>query len=152
MSIPKRRAAHALAAIAGFSLFTFAEAATTSIDVYRDPNCGCCTKWIGYLKDNGYEVVDHVENNMSAVKEKLGVPAQLGSCHTGVVNGKFVEGHVSVEQINELSKRSDLKGVAAPGMPIGSPGMESGTRRSAYQIIGVTDSGDQTIVADFPAR
>lgn len=62
MSIPKRRAAHALAAIAGFSLFTFAEAATTSIDVYRDPNCGCCTKWIGYLKDNGYEVVDHVEN------------------------------------------------------------------------------------------
>lgn len=152
MSTPTRRAVNTLAAIAGISLYTLAQAATTSIDVYRDPNCGCCTKWISYLKDNGYEVVDHLENNMSAVKEKLGVPAQLGSCHTGVVNGKFVEGHVPVEQIAELSTRPDLKGVAAPGMPLGSPGMESGTRRSAHQIIGVTNSGDQTILADVPAR
>lgn len=126
--------------------------AAQSIDVYRDSNCGCCAKWIAYLKENGYSVVDHLEDNMSPVKEKLGVPGNLGSCHTGVVNGKFVEGHVSVTQIAELSRRADLAGVAAPGMPMGSPGMESGDRRSAYQVIGVSKSGVETVLADFPAR
>jgi hypothetical protein len=152
MRKPILRIANAFTATTAIGVFSFAQAATTLIDVHRDPNCGCCTKWISYLKDNGYEVVDHLENDMSAAKEKLGVPAQMESCHTGVVSGKFVEGHVPVEQIAELSRRSDLIGVAAPGMPIGSPGMESGTRRSAYQIIGVTPSGAQTILADFPAR
>ena len=97
-------------------------------------------------------MVDHEEENMSAVKEKLGVPANLGSCHTGVVNGKLVEGHVPVEQIAELTERSDLIGAAAPGMPMGSPGMESGGRRSAYQVMGVTKSGNEVILADFPAQ
>lgn len=123
-----------------------------SIDVYRDPNCGCCTQWMTYLKDKGYTVVDHEEENMSAVKEKLGVPANLGSCHTGVINGKFVEGHVPVKQIAELIKRSDLIGAAAPGMPMGSPGMESGGRRSAHQIMGLTKSGDEVVMADYPAQ
>lgn len=123
-----------------------------NIDVYRDPNCGCCSKWIAYLRDNGFTVNDHLEDNMSAVKAKLGVPDKLGSCHTGVVNGKFVEGHVPVQQIAELIKRSDLKGVAAPGMPMGSPGMESGNRKSAYQVIGSTTQGDELIVADYPGQ
>ncbi|RZI68369.1 MAG: DUF411 domain-containing protein [Pseudomonas sp.] len=149
---PIRKALQAVAATAGITLFSFAQAAPVTIDVYRDPNCGCCTKWIEYLKANGYQVTDHLENNMSAVKEKLGVPAQLGSCHTGVVNGKFVEGHVPVEQIAALTSRPDLKGVAAPGMPMGSPGMESGSRRSVHQIIGVTRSGAETVLADYPAR
>jgi len=122
------------------------------IDVHRDPNCGCCSKWMAYLKEHGYTVVDHLEDNMSQVKEKLGVPAQLGSCHTGVVNGKFVEGHVPVEQIAELTRRTDLIGVAAPGMPMGSAGMESGDRRSAYQIIGLTKAGAEEVIADYPAR
>ena len=123
-----------------------------NIDVYRDPNCGCCSKWIAYLRDNGFTVNDHLEDNMSAVKAKLGVPDKLGSCHTGVVNGKFVEGHVPVQQIAELAKRSDLKGVAAPGMPMGSPGMESGNRKSAYQVIVLTTQGDELIVADYPGQ
>jgi hypothetical protein len=123
-----------------------------NIDVYRDPNCGCCSKWIAYLRDNGFTVNDHLEDNMSAVKAKLGVPDKLGSCHTGVVNGKFVEGHVPAQQIAELTKRSDLKGVAAPGMPMGSPGMESGNRKSAYQVIGLTTLGDELIVADYPGQ
>lgn len=127
-------------------------APTQTIDVHRDPNCGCCSKWIAYLRDNGFTVNDHLEDNMSAVKAKLGVPDKLGSCHTGVVNGKFVEGHVPVQQIAELAKRSDLKGVAAPGMPMGSPGMESGNRKSAYQVIGLTNQGKQLVVADYPAQ
>jgi hypothetical protein len=139
------------ATIIGFASVLQAEP-QLSIDVHRDPNCGCCSKWIAYLQDHGYTVVDHLEDNMSLVKEKLGVPAQLGSCHTGVVNGKFVEGHVPVEQIAELSKRANLIGVAAPGMPMGSPGMESGGRRSAYQIIGLTTAGTEEVVADFRAQ
>ncbi len=123
-----------------------------TIDVHRDPNCGCCSKWIAYLRDNGFTVNDHLEDNMSAVKARLGVPDKLASCHTGVVNGKFVEGHVPVQQIAELAKRADLKGVAAPGMPMGSPGMESGNRKSAYQVIGLTNQDKELVVADYPAQ
>ncbi|WP_268800251.1 DUF411 domain-containing protein [Pseudomonas huanghezhanensis] len=151
LSVKKARQTLAVAAVLGFA--TLAQAADPkSIDVYRDPNCGCCSKWMAYLKDNGYTVIDHKEDNMSAVKEKLGVPAQLGSCHTGVLNGKFIEGHVPVEQISELTKRADLIGVAAPGMPMGSPGMESGTRRSAFKVVGLTKSGEETVVAEFAAQ
>ncbi|RMQ45837.1 hypothetical protein ALQ04_02423 [Pseudomonas cichorii] len=149
---PFRKTLQVIAAFAALGVACFLQAAPQVIDVHRDPNCGCCTKWIKYLENNGYSVVDHLEDNMSAVKEKLGVPAKLGSCHTGVVNGKFIEGHVPVEQIAELEQRSNLKGVAAPGMPIGSPGMESGERRSAHQIIGVTQSGAETVLADIPER
>ncbi|MET0125991.1 DUF411 domain-containing protein [Pseudomonas caspiana] len=139
-----------LIALLGFS--TLLHAAPQTIDVHRDPNCGCCTKWMAYLKENGFTVNDHPEDNMSAVKEKLGVPEKLGSCHTGVINGKFVEGHVPVSEIRELMARKDLIGVAAPGMPMGSPGMESGNRRSAHQIIGLTASGEEQVVADYPAQ
>lgn len=136
-------------------LFTasIAQASTAQlIDVYRDPNCGCCSKWIAYLRDNGFTVNDHLEENMSAVKAKLGVPEKLMSCHTGVTEGKFIEGHVPVQQIAELASRTDLVGVAAPGMPMGSPGMEAGERKSAYQVLGLKKSGEQEVVADYPAR
>ena len=132
---------------------SFAQASPTQlIDVYRDPNCGCCSKWIAYLRDHGFAVNDHVEENMSTVKAKLGVPEKLMSCHTGVVNGKFIEGHVPVEQIVELERRADLIGVAAPGMPMGSPGMEAGEHKNAYRVIGLTKTGQQEVVADFPAQ
>lgn len=135
----------------GFGSLAQAEP-THSIDVYRDPNCGCCSNWITYLRDNGYTVNDHLEADMSSVKTRLGVPEKLGSCHTGVVNGKFVEGHVPVQQIQELTQRGDLLGVAAPGMPMGSPGMEAGERRSAHQIIGLTRTGQEEVVASYGAR
>jgi hypothetical protein len=122
------------------------------IEVYRDPNCGCCSKWIAYLRGNGFTVNDHLETNMSQLKAKFGVSEKLMSCHTGVINGKFVEGHVPVEQIAKLERRSDLIGVAAPGMPMGSPGMEAGGHKSAYQIIGLKKTGEQEIVADYPAQ
>ncbi len=82
--------------------------AATVIDVHRDANCGCCKDWIKYLQANGFEVRDHVESNMPAVKQSLGVVPRLGSCHTGVIDGKFVEGHVPVAAIRELQQRDDL--------------------------------------------
>lgn len=123
--------------------------ASDVIDVYRDPNCGCCKAWIAHLRDNGFTVNDHVEPNMSAVKQRLGVAPQLASCHTGVIDGKFVEGHVPAEQVRLLAQRDDLKGLAVPGMPVGSPGMEMGDRKDAYQVIGISPGGEQTVLADY---
>lgn len=123
-----------------------------SIDVHRDANCGCCKKWVAHLQDNGFKVNDHVESDMVAVKQRLGVAPRLGACHTAVIDGKFVEGHVPAAQIIELSKRSDLAGIAVPGMPAGSPGMEVGGRQQAYQVIGLTAAGRDLVVADYPAN
>lgn len=122
------------------------------IDVHRDANCGCCKKWIAHLEANGFKVNDQVETNMSEVKQRLGVPPRLASCHTGVINGKFVEGHVPAEQVLALSKRSDLLGMAAPGMPMGSPGMEMDGMADGYQVIGLGKDGTDEVIADYPAH
>ncbi|OHC28381.1 MAG: metal-binding protein [Pseudomonadales bacterium RIFCSPLOWO2_12_59_9] len=122
-----------------------------SIDVHRDANCGCCKDWIKHLQANGFKVNDKVETNMSAVKQSLGVPAGLASCHTGVINGKFVEGHVPAAQILELNQRADLVGMAVPGMPAGSPGMDYGQPHQAYRVIGLSTTGSETVVAEYAA-
>ena len=122
------------------------------IDVHRDANCGCCKHWISHLESNGFKVNDHVEANMSEVKQHLGVAPRLGSCHTAVIDGKFVEGHVPAEQVLALRKRDDLLGIAAPGMPLGSPGMEVNGRSKAYQVIGLTRDGNDVVVAEYPAH
>ncbi|WP_028238711.1 DUF411 domain-containing protein [Stutzerimonas azotifigens] len=123
-----------------------------TIDVHRDPSCGCCKAWIKHLEANGFEVHDHVEQDMAAVKTRLGVPHRLGSCHTGVIDGKFVEGHVPARDILALRQRDDLLGAAVPGMPAGSPGMEMGDRQQPYQVVGVTREGQEQVLADYPAR
>ncbi|WP_236210002.1 DUF411 domain-containing protein [Metapseudomonas otitidis] len=131
----------------------FAQAADpVTLDVYRDPNCGCCKAWISHLRDNGLQVNDHVENDMAAVKERLGVPHRLGSCHTGVIDGKFVEGHVPARNVLRLRERADLIGAAVPGMPIGSPGMEMGDRQDAYQVVGLDSQGRESVLAEYPAH
>lgn len=137
-----------LALFAGLFLAASAQAAEI-IDVHRDASCGCCKDWVKYLQANGFEVRDHVERNMSAVKQRLGVAPRLGSCHTGVIDGKFIEGHVPVAQILELKQRSDLVGVAVPGMPAGSPGMDYGQPAQAYQVIGLTADGKDVVIADY---
>lgn len=123
-----------------------------TIDVHRDANCSCCKDWIKHLQANGFQVNDHVESDMTAVKTRLGVPHSMGSCHTGVIGGKFVEGHVPAADVLKLRERSDLVGAAAPGMPIGSPGMEMGDRHDAYQVLGLTREGKAVVLADYPQR
>jgi len=142
-----------LAALSALIMSTLAQAAELiPIDVHRDANCGCCKKWIAHLESNGFKVNDHVESNMSEVKQRLGVAPRLASCHTGVIDGKFVEGHVPADQVLALRKRDDLLGIAAPGMPMGSPGMEMDGSSDAYQVIGLTRDGKDVVVADYPAR
>ncbi|KHO66553.1 DUF411 domain-containing protein [Pseudomonas flexibilis] len=122
------------------------------IDVHRDANCGCCKDWIAHLEDNGFTVRDHVEPDMVAVKMKHGVPPRLASCHTALIDGRFVEGHVPAEQVLELRKRPDLRGLAVPGMPIGSPGMEMGGRQDAYEVIGLARNGREEVIARYPGN
>lgn len=121
-----------------------------AIDVHRDANCGCCKAWIEHLEDNGFAVTDHVEKDMASVKARLGVPHRLGSCHTGVIDGKFVEGHVPAADILKLRAQADLIGAAVPGMPAGSPGMEMGDRQDAFKVIGLTRDGKDSVIADYP--
>ena len=123
-----------------------------TIDVHRDANCGCCKAWISHLQDNGFTVNDHVEADMSAVKQRLGVPPRLASCHTGVINGQFVEGHVPAADILKLRQRPDLIGAAVPGMPAGSPGMEYGNVRDAYQVIGLDKQGTERVINQYSAN
>lgn len=142
-----------LVALSALFISSMAQAADlVPIEVHRDANCGCCKKWISHLEANGFKVEDHVESNMSQFKQQHGVPPRLASCHTGLINGKFVEGHVPADQVLALSKRNDLLGVAAPGMPMGSPGMEMDGMSDAYQVIGLKKDGTDVVVADYPAH
>jgi len=101
-------------------------AAAAAMTVYRDPSCGCCEAWAAIARDAGYQVkvVDHPD--MPAVKRQNGVPEELASCHTALVGGYAVEGHVPLDELARLLKErpSGIKGIAVPGMPLGSPGME----------------------------
>lgn len=142
-----------IAALAALLMSGATQAADAlTIDVHRDANCGCCKDWIKHLEANGFTVNDHVEPDMRAVKQRLGVAPRLASCHTGVIDGKFVEGHVPTAQILELRQRPDLLGLAVPGMPAGSPGMDYGSRKDAYQVIGLTQSGKDEVVAEYPGN
>ena len=96
-----------------------------ALTVHHDPYCGCCTAWIDYLREEGFSVNSIITPDMGSLKQKLGVPGQLASCHTAVVDGtgQLIEGHAPVSAINKLLQRPHVKGIAVPGMPINSPGM-----------------------------
>ena len=102
-----------------------AHGANQTLTVFQDPNCGCCGAWAQYMQNEGYTVNTVITNNIVAVKQKLGIPPQLSSCHTAVIEdtGQIIEGHVPVRAIEKLLAQPDTQGVAAPGMPHNAPGM-----------------------------
>ena len=92
---------------------------------YRSASCGCCKKWINHLRDNGLEVVDNILEDVSVMKNKYQIPNNLRSCHSAQIANYTIEGHVPIESINKLFReKPNINGIAVPGMPIGSPGME----------------------------
>lgn len=116
------------------------------ITVYKDPNCGCCGEWIKHVLAAGFAVRVHDTPNPGDIKSELGVPADLQSCHTATVNGYVIEGHVPAADIERLlSERPDALGIAVPDMPIGSPGMEQGSRRDPYRVILFRADGERSI-------
>lgn len=123
----------AAAALAKPATAAFAEKAI--VTVHKDPNCGCCTGWVQHLRDAGFTVRVEETSDLEPVRARLGVPPGLAACHTAQVNGYIVEGHVPAIAVRRLlSERPDVQGLAVPGMPVGSPGMEGGSPQS-YTVI-----------------
>lgn len=115
------------------------------MEVYRSPSCGCCLKWVEHLRSNGASIKVHdlQASELDRVKGQRHVPAKLKSCHTGVVAGFVVEGHVPWVDIKKmLDTRPKILGLSVPGMPLGSPGMEDrGGRRQPYDVLSFSEGG-----------
>ncbi|MGB5135731.1 MAG: DUF411 domain-containing protein [Prochlorococcaceae cyanobacterium] len=119
-----------------------APAAPLLVNAYRSASCGCCKGWLDHLKAAGFTVTDHVVEDLAAVKHTHRVPAELSSCHTATVAGYVIEGHVPATAIRKLlQQRPAVAGLAVPGMPLGSPGMESPLRSEPYTVFSFTGDG-----------
>ena len=136
-------------ALAPLTLIACAEAAAaTVVEVVKSPYCGCCTQWVEHLRASGFEVrVTDIED-VTPTARRLGVPDDLRSCHTASAGGYAIEGHVPAADIRRLlAERPDAAGIAVPGMPIGSPGMEQGERRQRYATILFGRDGSRRLFA-----
>ncbi|MGB7251258.1 MAG: DUF411 domain-containing protein [Phormidesmis sp.] len=115
----------------------------SELTVFHSPTCGCCGKWIEHMEAQGFRVKDEITENMDAIKAQYDVPEPMTSCHTTIVNGYVVEGHVPAADVARLvNEKPAVAGIAAPGMPIGSPGMESGDSAEPYTVFSFTESGE----------
>jgi hypothetical protein len=124
-----------------------ADEAALSILVYKTPTCGCCTAWGDRLEAAGFEVTYRDVAETASIRERYGIPHSLASCHTGLVEGYAVEGHVPADVIRQLvAERPRAVGIAVPGMPIGSPGME-GTPVQRYDVLLVEQNGATRVYA-----
>ena len=122
--------------------------ATTQIEVWKSPTCGCCADWIRLLEAHGFRSTVHDVGN-AAARARLGIPVELGSCHTARVDGYVIEGHVPGRDIRRLLReRPEAVGLAVPGMPVGSPGMDApiyGGRRDPYDVLLVLRDGSTRV-------
>ncbi len=125
------------------TMSAYAEELTRNVVVYKSPTCGCCAGWVDYLRDNGFSVETHDTDLLSAIKAELGLTDnRLKSCHTAVIDGYIVEGHVPVNDIERLViEKPDILGIAAPGMPQMSPGMSSLVPKD-YDVLSFDEAGN----------
>lgn len=120
--------------------------------VYKTPTCGCCNGWVEHMRQAGFVVDARDVRDLISVKMDGGVPTQMSSCHTALIDGYVVEGHVPAEQVKRLlEERPEVAGIAVPGMPIGSPGME-GPNPRPYQVYSFTHDGEAAVFADVDPR
>lgn len=120
------------------------------ITVYRSPTCGCCSKWITHLQQNNFKVKDIVTENVAGIKEKYGVPKNLQSCHTAIVGGYVIEGHVPASDIRSLLKiKPAVTGLSVPGMVTGTPGMEMGGSKNPFKVIAFDRQGHMQIFNSY---
>lgn len=126
-----------------------------ALEVWKDPNCGCCKDWVSHLEAGGFQVRVHDSGN-TAARARLGIPDKLGSCHTAQVGGYAIEGHVPARDIHRLLKeRPKAIGLAVPGMPVGSPGMDApvyGGRKDPYDVLLVLKDGNARIYQPYPSK
>lgn len=123
--------------------------AAPAATVYKDPACGCCGAWVDHLKANGFPVTVHETQTVSDQKKRLGVPEALASCHTAVIDGYVIEGHVPAADIKRLlAERPRASGLAVPGMPQGSPGMETG-KLDPYNVMLFDKAGKTSVYKTY---
>lgn len=152
--LPQRRSL--LVGLAALPLATLVHSKTTTIplEVWKDPQCGCCKDWVKHLEAHGFSVTVYETGN-AAMRAQLGIPTSLGSCHTARVGGFAIEGHVPAADIHRLLKeKPPAIGLTVPGMPIGSPGMDGavyGARRDAYNVLLILrQDGGTRVFASYP--
>ncbi|MEL6353227.1 MAG: DUF411 domain-containing protein [Cyanobacteria bacterium J06627_28] len=120
------------------------------LTVFRSPTCGCCEDWVAHVKAAGFDVSEHVTEDMDGVKTQYGVPERLSSCHTALAQGYFIEGHVPAVEVKRLlNEQPEIAGIAVPGMPMGSPGMEQGDRVDPFVVVALDKSGGLSLFADY---
>jgi hypothetical protein len=149
MNMLRRRVALLIAvlALAGAPL---AATAGPEVTVYKSPSCGCCSKWVEHLKSSGFSVTVRDVQNVEPLKQRLGVPRNLASCHTATVGGYVIEGHVPARDIQRLlAEKPRVKGLAVPGMPVGSPGMEQGSVRQPYDVVSFDERGATAVYGKY---
>jgi len=133
--------------IAGSLFYTMSAQAELDIKVYKNPSCGCCGNWVKHLKQNGFNTDVTAMQNRQPLQIKMGVPLDRGACHTAVIDGYFIEGHIPAEDIKKLlSEKPNIAGLTVPGMPAGSPGMENKNYPAMdYSVLAIDKQGRTSI-------
>lgn len=135
------------ALLAVLGLLAAQQSVAADIVVYKSPTCGCCGKWVKHMEDAGFSVDVEDVRDLAPIKRELGVPGRMQSCHTAKVGDYIVEGHVPADLVKRmLDEKPDIKGLAVPGMPMGSPGME-GPRKDPYNVMAVGNDGRTSVYA-----
>src|SRR5688572_6736987 len=147
-----RRTLLSLAAAAAASLsFPTVAKPLPQVEVYKNPDCGCCGAWVDHLKAAGFPVKVHDTPDTGDIRKRQGIPDEFGSCHTGVVAGYALEGHVPAEDVKRLlAQKRPAAGLSVPGMPVGSPGMEVGSRKDPFQVLLIDKAGRSSVFATYP--
>lgn len=141
-----------VASTLSLSTLTWAQTEVSDTDlpsmiVYKNPSCGCCSLWVDHVKEYGFKAKTYTSNKMDKLKDRLGVPAKLRSCHVATVDGYTFEGHVPADLIEKvLTERPEIAGLTVPGMVVGSPGME-GRNPQHYDVLAFTVSGETYVYA-----
>lgn len=139
------------AAAAAASWCVAASDALPTVEVFKNPDCGCCGAWVDHLKASGFPVKVTEVGDTAAVRKRHGLPASFGSCHTALVAGYVVEGHVPAADVKRLLAMKPVAiGLAVPGMPVGSPGMEVGSRKDPFDVLLIDKRGRDTVFARYP--
>ncbi len=124
---------------------------TTEMTVYRSPTCGCCGVWVEHAQQHGFKIEDIETEEMEALKQKHNIPVELASCHTTIIDGYVMEGHIPADDIKRFlaEKPDNMLGLSVPGMPIGTPGMEAKDIKQPFQVLAFNDQGEVKVFNEY---
>ena len=123
---------------------------TLDMTVYRSPTCGCCGVWVEHAQKHGFKIKDIKTEEIETIKQKYNIPPELASCHTTIIDGYVMEGHIPADDIKRfLQQEPKLAGLAVPGMPIGTPGMEARDIKQPFQILAFNDQGEVEVFKEY---